>query len=85
MCWCGLDAGIELEPAVGDEVVIVGVAFGGFGFPRWRGGIMYHADKTGLPNVLQKVEEFYSVHGKLWKPSELLKNLVASGSSFTQD
>ena len=57
----------------------------GFGFPRWRGGIMYHADKTGLPNVLQKVEEFYSVHGKLWKPSELLKNLVASGSSFTQD
>ena len=56
----------------------------GFGFPRWRGGIMYHADKTGLPNVLQKVEEFYSVHGKLWKPSELLKNLVASGSSFTQ-
>ena len=57
----------------------------GFGFPRWRGGIMYHADKTGLPKVLQKVEEFHSVHGKLWKPSELLKNLVASGSSFTQD
>jgi 3-hydroxyacyl-CoA dehydrogenase len=21
----------------------------GFGFPRWRGGIMYHADLVGLP------------------------------------
>ncbi len=55
----------------------------GFGFPRWRGGIMYHADRVGLPEVLARVEEFHEAHGKLWEPSALLRELVASGGSFT--
>ncbi|MDH3739468.1 MAG: 3-hydroxyacyl-CoA dehydrogenase, partial [Alphaproteobacteria bacterium] len=55
----------------------------GFGFPRWRGGIMYHADRVGLPKVLVRVEEFYATHGKLWQPSALLRDLAASDGSFT--
>jgi len=55
----------------------------GFGFPRWRGGIMYHADRVGLPEVLARVEEFHAAHGKLWQPSALLCDLAASGGSFT--
>jgi 3-hydroxyacyl-CoA dehydrogenase len=55
----------------------------GFGFPRWRGGIMYHADRVGLPKVLARVEEFHAAHGKLWQPSALLRDLAASGGSFT--
>ncbi|MCZ6509851.1 MAG: 3-hydroxyacyl-CoA dehydrogenase NAD-binding domain-containing protein [Alphaproteobacteria bacterium] len=55
----------------------------GFGFPRWRGGIMYHADRVGLPEVLARVEEFHATHGKLWQPSALLRDLAASGGSFT--
>ncbi|NNE84148.1 MAG: 3-hydroxyacyl-CoA dehydrogenase, partial [Alphaproteobacteria bacterium] len=55
----------------------------GFGFPRWRGGIMYHADRVGLPTVLARIEEFHAAHGKLWEPSALLRDLVASGGSFT--
>jgi 3-hydroxyacyl-CoA dehydrogenase len=55
----------------------------GFGFPRWRGGIMYHADQIGLPQVLIRVEEFHAAHGKLWQPSALLRDLAASGGSFT--
>ncbi len=56
----------------------------GFGFPRWRGGIMYHADQVGLSTVLARVEEFHAAHGKLWQPSALLRDLAASGGSFTQ-
>ncbi|MFT5181243.1 MAG: 3-hydroxyacyl-CoA dehydrogenase, partial [Alphaproteobacteria bacterium] len=55
----------------------------GFGFPRWRGGIMYHADQVGLPKVLARVEEFHAAHGKLWQPSALLRDLAGSGGSFT--
>ena len=55
----------------------------GFGFPRWRGGIMYHADRVGLPTVLARVEEFHTVHGKLWQPSALLRDLAGTGGSFT--
>ena len=55
----------------------------GFGFPRWRGGIMYHADQVGLPSVLARVEEFHGAHGKLWQPAGLLRDLAASGGSFT--
>ena len=55
----------------------------GFGFPRWRGGIMYHADRVGLPAVLARVEQFHAAHGKLWQPSALLRDLAASGGSFT--
>ena len=56
----------------------------GFGFPRWRGGIMYHADIIGLSEVLDRIEEFHEIHGKLWQPSALLKELAQSGGSFTQ-
>ena len=55
----------------------------GFGFPRWRGGIMYHADRVGLPQVLARVEEFHAAHGKPWQPAALLRDLAASGGSFT--
>lgn len=56
----------------------------GFGFPRWRGGIMHHADVIGLPKVLARIEAFHAVHGKLWEPSALLRDLAGSGGSFTQ-
>jgi len=33
--------------------------------------------------VLARVEEFHAVHGKPWQPSALLRDLAASGGSFT--
>jgi 3-hydroxyacyl-CoA dehydrogenase len=55
----------------------------GFGFPRWRGGIMFMADEIGLSEILGQVRAFEADHGKLWAPSPLLERLAAEGGSFT--
>jgi 3-hydroxyacyl-CoA dehydrogenase len=57
----------------------------GFGFPRWRGGIMYHADTVGLPAVLARIESLEAVHGGLWTPAPYLRDCIAAGRTFTQD
>ena len=54
----------------------------GFGFPRWRGGIMHHAETVGLPEVLARIEAYEAAHGPLWTPATLLKACVAEGRGF---
>lgn len=56
----------------------------GFGFPRHRGGPMYWADRTGLPAVLARVNEYRAHFGDYWKPAPLLERLAASGKGFYQ-
>ena len=44
----------------------------GYGFPRSRGGPMFHADQVGLDRVLQRVREFArNPHGDptAWRPA----------------
>lgn len=57
----------------------------GFGFPRHRGGPMFHADAIGLPVVLARVEEYRRRLGDHWKPAPLLARLVAEGRGFHDD
>jgi 3-hydroxyacyl-CoA dehydrogenase len=56
----------------------------GFGYPRWRGGIMFTADEIGLDRIYGRVKEFHAEHGKLWAPSPLLARLAEEGSRFTR-
>lgn len=56
----------------------------GFAYPRWRGGIMYTADEIGLAKIHERVQQFHTVHGKLWAPSPLLERLAAEGGFFTR-
>jgi 3-hydroxyacyl-CoA dehydrogenase len=56
----------------------------GFGFPRHQGGPMYWADRTGLPNVLARVNEYRAEFGDYWKAAPLLDRLAASGKGFYQ-
>jgi len=55
----------------------------GFGYPRWRGGIMYTADEIGLAEIHDRVCAFHAEHGKQWAPSALLARLAEEGGSFT--
>ncbi|CAN0054246.1 unnamed protein product [Discosporangium mesarthrocarpum] len=55
----------------------------GFGFPRWRGGIMHYADTVGLAEVLARIEAFEAAHGALWTPAPFLKECVAAGRGFS--
>jgi 3-hydroxyacyl-CoA dehydrogenase len=58
------------------------VFLSGYGFPRHRGGPMYHADSVGLPKVLADIRSFAQQDPLFWKPSPLLVDLVERGADF---
>ena len=55
----------------------------GYGFPRFRGGPMFHADLIGADAVLAGVRRFEKALGPLyWTPAPLLVRLGESGGTF---
>lgn len=54
----------------------------GFGFPRYRGGLMFWADQIGVAEVHRQIEEWHQRYGARWKPANLLRELAQSGGSF---
>ena len=51
----------------------------GFGFPRYRGGLMFWADTVGSRAILDQVNEWHQRYGERWKPSKLLCEIAKSG------
>ena len=54
----------------------------GYGFPRWRGGPMFHADLVGLGKVYDSVSRYYDALGEAWRPAPLLERLARAGKTF---
>jgi 3-hydroxyacyl-CoA dehydrogenase len=55
----------------------------GYGFPRWRGGPMFHADTVGLRTIYERILEFqHSLEARYWQPAPLLAKLAKANSSF---
>ncbi|HEU4473540.1 MAG TPA: 3-hydroxyacyl-CoA dehydrogenase NAD-binding domain-containing protein [Gemmatimonadales bacterium] len=57
----------------------------GYGFPRARGGPMYHADQVGLSHVAGRIREFgRNPHGDpgFWTPAPLLDTLAEANATF---
>ena len=73
-----------LEEGVADRALDIDVVWiFGYGFPAYRGGPMFWADQLGLDVILNAVEKYHDdIGGDQWKPSALLKRLVAEGKSF---
>ena len=69
--------GIALRPLDVDVVFL-----SGYGFPRHRGGPMYHADQLGLPQLLADIRRYAEQDPLFWKPSPLLVDLVQRGANF---
>ncbi|XP_012986566.2 peroxisomal bifunctional enzyme [Esox lucius] len=71
--------------AAGPEDIDVIYVFG-YGWPRHRGGPMFHAGQVGLARVLEKLEHYQHSHPDVphLKPSSLLRRLVAAGSPPVQ-
>ncbi|MGC1458100.1 MAG: 3-hydroxyacyl-CoA dehydrogenase NAD-binding domain-containing protein [Steroidobacteraceae bacterium] len=70
------------------DVDVVYVA--GYGFPRWRGGPMFYADRRGLVDVLFSIRRLqhgpaYQCRESRWRPAELLQSLASGGQTFTSD
>jgi 3-hydroxyacyl-CoA dehydrogenase len=57
----------------------------GYGFPRYRGGPMFHADLVGLPSIAAAMASFAEMLGNdfgYWTPSPLLSTLAAQGKTL---
>lgn len=56
----------------------------GFGFPRYRGGLMFWADGIGSKAVYEQIESWHQRYGERWKPAGLLKEVAARGGSLRE-
>ncbi|KUF10311.1 FAD-dependent oxidoreductase [Pseudoponticoccus marisrubri] len=54
----------------------------GYGFPRWRGGLMFHADTLGAPHVVERLRALEAEDPVAWKISPLLLECVATGQTL---
>ncbi|XP_072724076.1 peroxisomal bifunctional enzyme isoform X2 [Ciconia boyciana] len=59
----------------------------GYGWPKHRGGPMFHASTIGLPRVLAKLQKYSEAHPDVpgLRPSAFLKKLVAMGNPPLKD
>ncbi len=56
----------------------------GFGFPRYRGGLMFWADQIGPRAVHDQVAAWHRAYGDRWTPARLLAELAESGTPFRE-
>ncbi len=55
----------------------------GYGFPRYRGGPMFHADAMGLRSLYDGMLKYRARFGPMhWEPAPLLKRLVEEGRTL---
>lgn len=73
-----------LEEGVASRAIDIDVIFcNGFGWPAWRGGPMFWADRMGLKNVRDKLAHYAAAtNDPNLKPAALIEQLAASGGSF---
>jgi len=57
----------------------------GYGFPRWRGGPLWHADSLGLKSVVEQMRQLCDTGGgRYWSVPPLLAELAHSGRTFAE-
>jgi 3-hydroxyacyl-CoA dehydrogenase len=74
-----LDEGYALRAADIDVIYLTG-----YGFPAWRGGPMFYADRVGLKHVYERVAGFHRELGDRWRPAPLLERLAREGRTFQE-
>jgi 3-hydroxyacyl-CoA dehydrogenase len=56
----------------------------GYGYPRWRGGPMFHANTVGLKTLAEKIGQWSEQDtGDHWTPSDLLMSLADEDRDFS--
>jgi 3-hydroxyacyl-CoA dehydrogenase len=56
----------------------------GFGFPRYRGGLMHWADGIGVAETYRQIAAWHQRHGERWAPAPLLRRLAEIGTPFRE-
>jgi 3-hydroxyacyl-CoA dehydrogenase len=75
-----LEEGVALRAS---DVDVVWCA--GYGFPRYRGGPLFHADTIGLKTIHDGILKYRDLFGPMhWQPAPLLARLVSEGRTLGQ-
>jgi 3-hydroxyacyl-CoA dehydrogenase len=72
-----LEEGIAARPSDIDLVLIHG-----YGFPRWRGGPLFHADRIGLRELVARIDGYAAADPVSWRVPALLRQLANEGRDF---
>ncbi len=56
----------------------------GFGFPRYRGGLMFWADTIGAQAVYNQIAAWHQRYGARWAPAPLLREIAEAGGKFRE-
>jgi 3-hydroxyacyl-CoA dehydrogenase len=56
----------------------------GFGFPRYRGGLMFWADGIGAADIYTQVSAWRQQFGERWAPAPLLKEVAETGAMLRE-
>ena len=76
-----LDEGVVSRPSDIDVVWLTG-----YGFPRYRGGPLYYADRLGIDHVLARIEALRERFGAaFWTPAPRLVRLATGGRGLASD
>jgi 3-hydroxyacyl-CoA dehydrogenase len=73
-----LEEGIATRPG---DIDVIWVS--GYGWPAWRGGPMYYADRLGLARLCDRLT-YYADRSRdeTLRPAPLMQRLVAEGRGF---
>jgi 3-hydroxyacyl-CoA dehydrogenase len=74
-----LDEGFALRAADIDVIYT-----NGYGFPAWRGGPMFYADRVGLKKIYDRITAFHHEFGQRWAPAPLLAKMAKDGTTFKE-
>ena len=58
------------------------VTVSGYGFPRWRGGLMQYADSLGVQAIVRELEVLAKEDPIAWQISPLLRACAKDGSTL---
>ena len=72
-----LEEGIAIRASDVDVVWIYG-----YGFPVYRGGPMFYADRVGAKTIHETMSRLHDQHGEMLRPAPLLADLAKSGKGF---
>jgi 3-hydroxyacyl-CoA dehydrogenase len=56
----------------------------GFGFPRYRGGLMFWADQIGSKAVYEQIAAWHQRYGDRWRPANLLRDVARKGGQLRE-
>ncbi|HCD78856.1 MAG TPA: hypothetical protein DEQ81_02410 [Alphaproteobacteria bacterium] len=75
-------AGLLGEGIAGRAADVDLVLVHGYGFPRFRGGPLFHADQIGIATIHEQLKELEAGDPLVWKMAPLIEQLVADGKGF---